>query len=475
MGHAHHFLSRLDRVSVPHVELALSLYNDVDLLRYVLGSARLPEGADRAAISLDHPERGPFLVVSRDGRFITCLGEGMTCGDLPVVTRGQLDGIAAKAGDLRVRFEACRRLAGAAGGMGKLMRRIYEAGDELSREEFVAISALHPLYTLEFVRCLYGAGEHLREAREALLPHLRRSDRLKPELHEIARAYWNVFWSIGHFSMIVAMEGPGLFDRLPGDAGGQMSDASVSWAAVRQGVLGLALKGVWAAARLGKGLLPTYKRLFHEASTELTVIDAGMTLVALGTRHARLRAEVGKVLAGGPDVDKKRDQGRLVHAIAQTLTTFYEMAVDTPEAITEMQRGAGAEIAVLLLRDLPRGAPLRFERAEDVPADLAMTLAANLPVPFIGHDKRSTALVQLFATLPWVARAAPEDLYLPRDFIKATHTPWRPELTFSLLRHHRDHYKAPPALPRSQRAPTRNGACPCGSGKKYKRCCGDAA
>ncbi len=188
MGHAHHFLSRLDRVSVPHVELALSLYNDVDLLRYVLARARLPEGADRAAISLDHPERGPFLVVSRDGRFVTCLGEGMSCGDLPVVTRGQLDGIAAKAGDLRVRFEACQRLAGAAGGMGKLIRRIYEAGDELSREEFVAISALHPLYTLEFVRCLYGAGEHLREAREVLLPHLRRSDRLKPELHDIARS-----------------------------------------------------------------------------------------------------------------------------------------------------------------------------------------------------------------------------------------------------------------------------------------------
>jgi uncharacterized protein YchJ len=28
MGHDHHFLSRLDRVSLPHVELALSLYRD---------------------------------------------------------------------------------------------------------------------------------------------------------------------------------------------------------------------------------------------------------------------------------------------------------------------------------------------------------------------------------------------------------------------------------------------------------------
>jgi len=34
--HAHHFLSRLDRVSLPHVELALGLYRDDDMLRYIL-------------------------------------------------------------------------------------------------------------------------------------------------------------------------------------------------------------------------------------------------------------------------------------------------------------------------------------------------------------------------------------------------------------------------------------------------------
>src|SRR4051812_17998654 len=105
MTHAHHFLSRLDRVSLPHAELALGLYNDVPLLQFILRSAHLPESAARAAVSLDHPERGPFLVVTREGRFVTCLGAGMSPGDLPVITRGQLDGIAAKAGDLRARLD----------------------------------------------------------------------------------------------------------------------------------------------------------------------------------------------------------------------------------------------------------------------------------------------------------------------------------------------------------------------------------
>jgi hypothetical protein len=471
MSHAHHFLSRLDRVSAPQVELALSLYNDVPLLRYVLDKAGLPERAERAAISIDHPERGPFLVVTREGRFVTCLGEGMTSGDLPIVTRVQLDGIAAKAGDLRVRFEACQRLAGDTGGLGKLLRRIHEAGDELSREEFIALSALHPLFAFELVHALFGAAEGLVRARDRLLPHLRRSDRLKPELRSIARSYWDCFWSIGHLTVLMAMNGPELFDRLPGDVTEMMRDNSISWGAVRQGVISLALKGVWGAARLGKSMLPTYKRLFHASGSELTVLDAGMALVALGSRHARLHAEVRKVLAGGPDIDPEGG-GQTAHLLAQALTAHYDADAEAPESMAELQRYIGANVALVMAQNVPRGGEFHFERAEDVPADLAMTLAVNANLPFIGHADKRKALLPLFAMLPWVARAAPEDLYLPRAYIKATHEPWTPEATFRLLRQHRDHYKALPPPPRSQRPPSRNEPCRCGSGKKHKRCCG---
>ncbi len=474
MSHAHHFLSRLDRVSAPQVELALSLYNDAGLLRYVLEKARLPEAAERAAISLDHPERGPFLVITREGRFVTCLGEGMTTGDLPIVTRVQLDGIAAKAGDMRVRLEACQKLAGQAGGMGKLLRRIYEAGDELSREEFIALSALHPLFAFELFRALFGAGEGLFQARERLLPHLRRSDRLKPELRPVARAYWDCFWAIGHLSVLMAMSGPELFDRLPGDLREQLSNVSLSWGAVRQGVLSLALKGVWGAARLGKSVLPTYKRLFHESSSELTVLDSGMALVALGSRHARLHAEVRKVLAGGPDIDPEAG-GQIAHLIARALTAHYDTDAEDPGAITEIHRHMGVNVALRIAQELPRGNAFRFERAEDIPADLAMTLAVNVSLPFIGHEDKREVLFPLFSMLPWVARAAPEDLYLPREYLRATHEPWTPEATFRLLRQHRDHYKPAPPPPRSQREPSRNEPCRCGSGKKHKRCCGVTA
>ena len=47
MGHEHHFLSRLDRVSLPHVELALSLYRDQPLLRFLLADVSLPDVSAR--------------------------------------------------------------------------------------------------------------------------------------------------------------------------------------------------------------------------------------------------------------------------------------------------------------------------------------------------------------------------------------------------------------------------------------------
>jgi hypothetical protein len=52
MAHAHHFLSRLDRLSHSDVELALSLYRDAPLVAFVLEAAKVPEAAERVAISL---------------------------------------------------------------------------------------------------------------------------------------------------------------------------------------------------------------------------------------------------------------------------------------------------------------------------------------------------------------------------------------------------------------------------------------
>ena len=103
-----------------------------------------------------------------------------------------------------------------------------------------------------------------------------------------------------------------------------------------------------------------------------------------------------------------------------------------------------------------------------VAEDIARLLAANSPATFLSSRE---GLVLLFASLPWVSRAQPEDLYWPAEYLEAVRVGWRPEQAASLLRDTEVGF--PAAEPaRAQAVPGRNESCPCGSGKKYKRCHG---
>jgi SEC-C motif len=105
-GHARHFLSRLRRVKRAQIELALSLYRDPTLVKAVFESANLPESTQRVAISLKDPKEGPFIIVARDGYFVTCLGKRMSVGALPVIPREQLDAVSARIGTPLERLRA---------------------------------------------------------------------------------------------------------------------------------------------------------------------------------------------------------------------------------------------------------------------------------------------------------------------------------------------------------------------------------
>ena len=469
MGHAHHFLTRLDRVSLPHAELALGFYNDVPLLQFILQSVRLPEGAPRVAISLDHPDNGPFLVVTREGRFVTCLGEGMSAGELPVITRGQLDGVAAKALVLRERMAEAQRLAGAKGGVGKLLQRVHDAADELSREEILAISGLQPLYAFEFFQCLFAVASDLKSARDIFLLDLRRTDRLRPQYHAALRSYWNGFWSLGHFSVLATLDGWGPLEK----ASDALVDAAprvpISWLTVREGISSNALRGAWAAGRLGKPLLPGYKQRYREANSPLSIIDSCLGLGAIALRHVKLSAEVSKLLSTGPSIHPESLMGQVVHGLSRIARRIVDSDGVTAADVLAGQCQIGAMTWMEATKHLPPGAPYRFERREDVPVDLALCAAVNAPFNFLSDPDSG---FEMFAALPWVARATPEQLYLPRAAIRAMARPWVPEDTLLLLRAHRDNpVHLAKRRPVRSSGPARQDPCPCGSGKKYKRCC----
>ncbi len=80
-------------------------------------------------------------------------------------------------------------------------------------------------------------------------------------------------------------------------------------------------------------------------------------------------------------------------------------------------------------------------------------------------------LVTMNEAITLVARGPIEALYLPAELLRAVHTTWTPERSVALLDRVRRYVGTPRPTVAAARA-GRNGPCPCGSGRKHKRCCG---
>ncbi len=462
MAHDTHFLSRLERVSLPHVELAMSLYNDTPLLQFILGKVNLPESADRVAISLDDPEKGPFLVVMRNGHFVTCLGEGMLVRELPVITRSQLDTLAEHVTDLRARLTVAQSLIGKAGNVNKLLRRIFTAGAELSREEFIGISAWQPLMRMQFLGYALDSASFLSQMRVRL-----RKVKARPKPHEVPllRDYWNNVWAIGHLLLLFAMNARETLEE-NAELARHLRSMQISWPAVRQGLVPVSIRGAWAAGKLGKMVLGGYKDCLEPPSSPLSVTNAVYGLTALAVRHRGLRGEIRKVFhaehtfPNGPD-------GNMSAAILKLAATSFEVSFDHREEMREFHRRAGGGLFIRQWNRFNPESPPRYTSPDEVPENLALAAVANaMGIDLITSD----SILHVLVTLPWTASAQPEDLYYPTETVKEVGLPFIPELVVKLLDAHRAYEgKSRPA--RAETVLGRNELCSCGSGKKYKRCC----
>ena len=295
MEHAEHFLSRLDRLPRSEVDLALDLYRDPELVHRVLGEVALPEQAERVAISIDDPTDGPFLIVTREGRFVTCLGRGMRPGGHPVVTRAELDRIARKVDGLREKLVIEQQLRGKESPQSRLLRRLCVASDSVSREEFLAVAEWAPLLGQMFLETyLRMAVELLKHA-----PVLRKVRIKGPKAEKYLHAYWTVLHSAGHMALLASLTDEKNMVA-PACARFIGSTAGFSRALTWTGVLRFVAQGAWAAGRVGRVLLPEYKRALVESGEAFEVIDALFALLAIGTRTTGARAEISKAIHAAP-------------------------------------------------------------------------------------------------------------------------------------------------------------------------------
>jgi hypothetical protein len=459
-----HFLSRLARVNQPHVELALTLYRDPGLVRYLLSNLQLPEGASRVAVSLADEHEGPFIIVTREGIFVTCLGEGMTTGDVPVVSRRKLDATMERVADTRARYEMARKRCGEEG-TKKIIGRVLDDGLRLSREDFYAAGVWAPLLHAEFALAYFRALNELADHRHKI----ERIKHPKPEQYKYLKRAEAILFSTGHLALLMTMSGPQPWMEEVISSMNKQVDA-FTWGTTRYGIACLALKGALGVSRVGKMLLPNYKRATVIAPSRMQILSSLLGLGAIALGHGKYKAEVCKVLERFRG-EFAEDAPLLEKVAAKEKQAYGGLLIkmlEEPDQATEMMRRFGQLMAVKNAHRHPEGSPYRFTKVEEVPDELAFPLAAN----HIGdHMNNADDILFLFCCLPWVSRAKPEDLYLPSSFLRTYWGPYDPKDTVFLASRWVEYYgKARPVTVTP--VPGRNELCNCGSGKKYKKCHG---
>jgi hypothetical protein len=471
MGHDIHFLERLERLSMPQADFALALYRDPVLVRFVLAHVKLPDGAERVALALERGPDTPHLIVARDGGFVTCLGKDMSVGDHVVVSRERLDRLAAERAEIR---QALARVNDT-GSSRQIFRRLYRSGPALPREDVRTLRAIYPLYWPELLREAIALANRLQEFRT----RYRRTSfrRLSAAAREVLRGYWQASWALGH---LVALHGTvarevtaSLMPRVPVE---ERQGLCVSWLATRTMSTPLVLRGAWAASRAGHELLPAYRQKFEQAATLLSFLDSLVGLTAIGLRHRKLQGEVRKFLARRrnpalvPDTknfDAERIRGQL--------PLYEKILEDDGAAARATHRLVGVELLRHIRASAPPEHPIHdIARSDDeVPDEIAYLLPLLTDTSLHGE---SEALVFLPLHLAWVVEADLEQLYLPADTLARlgldVSTP--PERVLVQLDDYA-HYMNRTGPARREATPGRNEPCSCGSGKKYKRCCGAGA
>lgn len=462
MPHAEHFLSRLDRLNTSEVDVALQLYRDPDLLRAIMAAAKIPEALPRVAISLDDPSLGPFIVVTRDGHFVTCLGRGMQATNLTVITRGQLDAFAEKIDTLRERIALAKSLAGSRERpCAHLMSRLLINSDSVSREEWLAVSAWEPMLSSQFLDIYLGLNREILDTTPSLC-NIRhpRGKRIEAALHD----YWNMVHAAGHFILLGTMGGDREhFQSLT--EGHPAARSALSWSLTSTSMTPFITRGAWAVGRLGKQLLPAYKKALGEDVAFFELLDTIFALIAMGRRSTGLRAEITKALRATPATARNPHAESLRKSMEREIELICDLASQLIESDAEELETSLMNLGRLLLGANDKELP------DELMQDVMRVAPLHTYLDGLSDGKKVITSATLVAA---TARDAPERFYYPHTVAREFRMKWEPEHTLQLLAPRRQQERIHRVPAARGDVPERNQPCPCGSGKKYKKCCGDA-
>jgi hypothetical protein len=517
MGHDTHFLSRLQRVEGRALDLALGLYRDTPLLRWTLQRLPLADNDEVVALPLNNTPEPPYALVSRKGKFITCLASGM----FPTGrTRVTWEALTAATREL----EAWRGLVAEGQDRTNLvMARMCAAGPWLAREDFedlLVISALVPQYFLEDLRRF---SDSVLNFRQTFRPQVfKKSTELTRKSLSMT---WKFMWATSHASIVhvESMVRQAQFRQVPISPDQLLIHARLPAASHLDGLF---VRAGWCVGRLG--------RLVMEES--LTQVQAAVDSVAAGkwtgflialsvnlsgllamtVRHPELAAEVRSRLEAmvPPDVVELLAQhppmgvfkalvDRRVSSPISMLALTVGCLREAPEFATGraelarvftafMQRGEGMTVVgpkPLAAAKVPVPAPLPEEAALAelmAPPDPSALASLDEVHPDLLHvipfNTFGDSLANIFlfperlCLAPLLANRDAVGQFFPRAQLEALSQQFKLATPLDAMQQHlegeyrmRLKLEAPPPRPAT---PGRNEACSCGSGQKYKKCCG---
>jgi hypothetical protein len=235
---------------------------------------------------------------------------------------------------------------------------------------------------------------------------------------------------------------------------------------IRFGMLGPYLRALWATGKLGALTFDAAKRVFRTGASSDGQLDAGLSLAIIGHRFRKCRGEVAKILAIGkreheaPEVAFRRSVGEVTLASLEVVSVC--------DDVRPMLQEVGARLWVQQSKALPADHPLRMTSVDEVPAELAVPQFAAMSADLwtFGINGASVAAMLSSAALD------AEELYFPRalaDALPPVEFAGWAELCCARVR--KDATRSRPSVTAAPK-PGRNEPCSCGSGEKYKRCCG---
>jgi hypothetical protein len=456
LGHAAHFLQRVDRLNTQHAELALGLYRDHELLHVLLQRVTLPEGADRVAISLCDRTEGPYVIVNRQGRFITCLAQGMHVFGTPIVKRAQLDDIASHVDALRVLVQ--RAKAGGTAERDRHMNKVLFGRGNVTREEFDDLVSWAPLLYGHYVTLSFEVAKLNRQARQRLLL----AKRIGPRDDRALRIYCETAWALMHLSSLLATQPAELIKRFA-------AAESVGSAQVRTffshemmslttwpGMLRGAMFGAW----VGDLVLPAFAEDLAQMKTFRGSLHGLFTVYAAYRRNPAARTDMLTEL-------------KRIAAKGESVPVEYAVA-GLAEAMLE--GGDSDDLAARLSLPVARRL-IAQAHPKEVEERLAAMPDSDKRALLLGDPRALSFEPQaMFELLQCLVKASTLE---PRDFyVSSAHRvrqAWcveegrrwiGPQLENDLVRK--------PMPIRRAAVPSRNEHCLCGSGRKHKHCCGNA-